>query len=116
MKNLKKSFLVIGSLGAAIAASACCTIPFLLFTLGISGAWIGNLTALHPYKPWFVLLALGFLIGGFIKIYFKPKAACTTGSYCANPSSDRFIKITLWIAAILIGLALVFPYLLKCFS
>lgn len=116
MKNLKKTHFVIGGLAAAIAASACCVIPFLLFSLGISGAWIGNLTALHPYRPWFVLLALGFLIGGFIKLYFKAEGACTSTGYCANSSSDRFTKIVFWIAVILIGIALAFPYLLHFFS
>jgi len=37
-----------GGLRAA-AASSCCILPLALFTVGISGAWIANLTALEPY-------------------------------------------------------------------
>ena len=43
---------------AAILASACCLGPLVLITLGISGAWIGNLAALEPFRPWFIGAAL----------------------------------------------------------
>ena len=39
-----------GILGALIASS-CCILSVVLFTLGISGAWIGNFTRLAPYQP-----------------------------------------------------------------
>ena len=48
---------------AALLASACCVGPLVLVVLGISGAWIGNLTALEPYKPIFAVIALGFIAG-----------------------------------------------------
>lgn len=40
-----------GGIAAAIGAGLCCVGPFLLLTLGIGGAWIGNLTLLEPYRP-----------------------------------------------------------------
>jgi mercuric ion transport protein len=49
------------ALRAALAASACCTIPLALVSLGIGGAWIGGLTALEPYRWLFVLFAAGAL-------------------------------------------------------
>ncbi len=49
------------ALGAAVVASACCTIPLALVSLGIGGAWISDLTALAPYRWLFVSLALGTL-------------------------------------------------------
>lgn len=49
------------ALGAAVAASACCTIPLALVSLGVGGAWIGSLTALAPYRWIFVTLAVGAL-------------------------------------------------------
>lgn len=52
---------VAAALGAALAASACCTIPLLLVALGLGGAWIGTLTALEPFRPFFIVLALGAL-------------------------------------------------------
>ncbi|MCL6483096.1 MAG: mercuric transport protein, partial [Janthinobacterium lividum] len=38
---------------AAILASACCLGPLVLIALGFSGAWIGNLAVLEPYRPIF---------------------------------------------------------------
>jgi MerT mercuric transport protein. len=46
------------ALGAAVGASACCTIPLALVSLGVGGAWIGSLTALAPYRWIFVTLAV----------------------------------------------------------
>ena len=39
---------------AAILASTCCLGPLVLVALGFSGAWIGNLTILEPYRPIFI--------------------------------------------------------------
>ncbi|EBW9243678.1 TPA_asm: mercuric transport protein, partial [Salmonella enterica] len=39
---------------AAILASTCCLGPLVLVALGFSGAWIGNLTVLEPYRPLFI--------------------------------------------------------------
>lgn len=44
----------VGGIVGAIAASACCIAPLALFSLGVSGAWIGNLTACAPYQPYFI--------------------------------------------------------------
>jgi len=49
---------------AAILASACCLGPLVLLMLGASGAWIGNLRALEPYRSIFIALALGALVLG----------------------------------------------------
>jgi len=43
---------------AALLASTCCLGPLVLAALGVSGAWIGNLTALEPYRPLFLGAAL----------------------------------------------------------
>ena len=37
---------------AALAASSCCILPLALFSIGVSGAWIGNFTRLAPYQPY----------------------------------------------------------------
>jgi mercuric ion transport protein len=42
---------------AAVLASACCVGPLVLLSVGFSGAWIANLTALSPYRPIFIALA-----------------------------------------------------------
>lgn len=45
------------ALVSAIAASSCCVLPLLFVSVGISGAWIGSLTALAPYQPIFLAVA-----------------------------------------------------------
>jgi mercuric ion transport protein len=102
--------LAVGGILAAIGASSCCVLPFALFTLGISGAWIANLTALAPYQPLFVAAALLFLGVGFWRVYRVPKVACAEGSYCARPASTRVARIGLWTAAVLVAVAVTFPY------
>lgn len=87
--------LAAGGIVAALGAALCCVIPFALFTLGVSGAWIGNLTALEPYQPTFAAVALGFIGYGAYRVYWKPKVACADGSYCARPTSNRMAKIGL---------------------
>ena len=105
-----KSIAAGGGILSAIAASSCCAIPLALFMAGVGGAWVGNLTALAPYQPVFVAVALGFLATGFVLVYRKPKAACAEGAACATPHSDRLTKMGLWFAAGLVVLALLFPY------
>ncbi len=98
---------------AAIGASSCCVIPFALFTLGISGAWIGNLTALAPYQPIFIGVTLAFLGAGFVMVYRKPKAAdCAEGTYCARPKWRRLSQVGLWAATAIVAVSLAWPYLL----
>ena len=90
----------------AVLASSCCIIPLLLVTLGISGAWISNLTALEPFRPYFAALALVFIGLGFRHVYFRPEAECAEDSYCARPQSAIVTKTVLWAATLLVLLAL----------
>ena len=102
--------LAAGGILAALGASSCCILPLALFSLGASGACIGNLTALAPYQPFFVAAALGFLALGFWRVYRRPKMECVEGSSCARPGSNRMAKIGLWTAAVLVLAAVTFPY------
>lgn len=110
------SLLSVGGILAALGAATCCVVPFALFIAGVSGAWIGNLTALKPYQPLFVGIAVVCLGFGFYSVYRKPEAAdCAEGSYCARPSSGRNAKIGLWLAIVLTVIALGFPYVARLF-
>ncbi len=104
--------LSIGGILGGLAAASCCVVPFLLFLAGIGGAWIANLTALEPYRPYFAAAAIGCIGYGFYRVYRKPAAPCAEGSYCARPASDRFAKIGLWSATVIVLIALVSPYVI----
>lgn len=102
-----------GAALAAIAASVCCVGPLVLLGLGIGGAWVGNLTALEPFRPYLIGLTAVFLGFAFYRIYGRKNAeACEPGSYCANPKSDKINKISLWAVTILVAGLLAFPYLI----
>ncbi|WP_188819884.1 mercuric transporter MerT family protein [Novosphingobium indicum] len=105
-KDAPSNWLATGALIGAGLASACCVVPLLLVTLGISGAWIANLTALEPYKPYVAAVTLAMLGYGFWHVYFKPKPACEDGSYCARPESARTTKAVLWLGLAIVILAL----------
>jgi mercuric ion transport protein len=106
----RQALAAAGGLVGAVAASSCCVIPLVLFTLGISGAWIGNLAALAPYQPIFLGIALGFLGYGHYLVYRKPRTACAEGAACARTLPRRTVKAALWIATFLTAVAVVFPY------
>jgi len=99
-------FAAASSIIGAVLASSCCIGPLVLVTLGVSGAWIGSLSALEPYKYYFAAMTLGFLGLGFWQTYRKPKVACEEGTYCANPVSSRITKAALWTASVLVIAAL----------
>lgn len=105
-EDRKKSWFAAGGVIGAVLASTCCIAPLALLMLGVSGAWIGTLTALEPYKPYFAAVALVFIGLGFRQVYFKAKPACVDGSYCAKPQSALIAKTALWLATALVLLAL----------
>lgn len=102
----RKTLFAAGGFIGAILASVCCVGPLVLLTLGISGAWIGTLTAFEPYKPIFAVIAIAFIGLGFRQVYFKSKPTCEEGSYCSRPESALITKTALWLATVLVVLAL----------
>lgn len=99
---------------AAILASTCCLGPLLLVTLGVSGAWIGNLAALEPYRPLFLLTAgLALFFAG--RRIFRPTRPCRPGEVCAAPPVKKAYRILFWIVTSLVLVAFLFPYLLRLF-
>ena len=104
-RNDKQGWLAAGGLMGAFLASSCCIVPLVLVTVGISGAWIGNLTALLPYKPIFTAISLGFIGLGFWYVYFRQKPVCEEDKFCARPQSSFLTKTALWAATFLVTLS-----------
>lgn len=108
-----RGVLVAGGL-AAILASACCLGPLVLIALGFSGAWIGNLTVLEPYRPIFIGVALVALFFAGRRV-FRPLPACKPGEVCAIPQVQATYKLIFWVVAVLVLIALAFPYIAHWF-
>jgi len=80
-----QKFLAAGGVIGALAASSCCLVPLVLFGLGVSGAWIANLTELAD------------------------------GQVCARPLSNRIVTSGLILATILVIGALALDVLAPLF-
>jgi len=99
---------------AAILASACCLGPLALLALGVSGAWIGNLTALESYRPVFIVVAAAALVVAGRRIW-RPQSVCAPGEVCAVPQVRRVQKLLFGVVVALVLIALAFPYVAPWF-
>ncbi len=113
--SLEKASLIGGALGA-IVASVCCLGPLVLVTVGISGAWISNLVAFEPYRPYAIAVALVSMVLAYRKIYAAPAPeACEPGTLCAVPETRRVYRVMFWVVSAMVVVALVFPYVARFF-
>ncbi|MFZ3327608.1 MAG: mercuric transporter MerT family protein [Methylocella sp.] len=101
-----------GGILAAIAASSCCIVPLLLFGLGVSGAWIGNLTRLAPYQPIFVAITLACLGYGYWLVWrARRRTDCAEDAACSRSLPNRVVSIALVAATLLVAAAIAFDFL-----
>ena len=105
-----QGLMAIGGLLGALAASSCCILPIVLFGLGVSGAWIGNLTQIAPYQPYIIAATLAFLGGGYWLVHRSSQAACTDGDVCSRKLPNRLVRSGLVLATLLVVAALGFDF------
>lgn len=96
----------------ALAMTSCCILPLLLVSFGVSGVFIAQMSALYAYKWYSFALGTAFLGYGFYKAY-RP-VRCADGT-CARPVDRRVMRGVLWLAAVVMTVALLFPYLAPAF-
>jgi mercuric ion transport protein len=106
-----QNLVAAGGLLSAVAASSCCIVPLVLFSLGVSGAWIGNLTGLARYQPIFVALTLACLGCGYWLIWRARRTACAEGAACTRPLPNTVVTIALVTATLLVVAAVAFDFL-----
>src|SRR5262245_60629008 len=93
-----QSLLAAGGVLGALAASSCCILPLVLFSLGVSGAWISNFTRLAPYQPVFIAATIACLGSGYWLVYRASKVTCADGEACARPMPNRLVRLGLILA------------------
>lgn len=98
------------AVGAALAASICCLGPLVLVSLGATGAWIGSLSALEPYRPLFMVATVGFLGLAFFRVYRAEPKTCEPGSACEKPATKQVTKVGLWLVTLLVLGLFASPY------
>lgn len=99
---------------AAIGASVCCVGPLVLLTLGIGGAWVANLTAMEPLRPWFIAATLVFLGLAFRRLYLQPQV-CEPGTACADSTVVKRQRFIFWIVTAALLALLSVPWLAPFF-
>lgn len=104
-----------GGILGAVAASSCCILPLALFGLGVSGAWIGNLTQLAPYQPCFIAFAVANIGFGAWRVYKARQVVCEPGMACARPVNTKIVTSGFVLSALLVGAALSFNYVAPYF-
>lgn len=97
---MKETLLAAGGVVSAVASSTCCIVPLALVSAGVSGAWIGSLTALATYQPYFVAAAIACLGVGFWMVYGRAEKDCDSGA-CSTGQAGRLIKSVLWVKGVL---------------
>jgi len=108
MKN-QTNWSIAGGVMAAIGASVCCVGPLLLLSIGVSGAWIANLTALEAYRPIFITaVIIAFAFAGW-KL-FRTEQKCDPSTACAVPVVRQRRQIVFMIAASIALLLITSPY------
>jgi mercuric ion transport protein len=104
-----------GGLAAAFGSAVCCSGPLVLASFGLSGA---ALSAWRPYRPIFVLVAVGLLWLAFRMQANSHAASCDeraeagmTGGACscADPARARRTRAALMVLAALSILLLISP-------
>jgi len=107
-QGLSKGTLL-ASIIAGIAASTCCLGPLLLLTLGVSGSWIGSLSAMEPFRPYLMGLTLLLLGLAFRKLYLVPQS-CAVDAPCATPTNLRRQRAIFWVVTVAVLAIMAFPW------
>jgi mercuric ion transport protein len=79
-----------------------------------TGAWVSNLTALEPLRPWLIGATLLFLGLAFRRLYLRPQV-CEPGTACAEPIELRRRRWIFWIVALGLLALLSVPWLAPFF-
>ncbi|MBL1293081.1 MAG: mercuric transport protein [Thiotrichales bacterium] len=104
---------LVGGLLAGIAASVCCVGSLILLLLGLGGAWVSYLTALEPYRPVFIAIAVIALSIAYLRIY-RPKSgeSCKKGKVCATLKVSRLYKRLFIGVVFVVIISITSPYLI----
>lgn len=110
IENKKTRWSIAGALTAALASTACCTIPLILVALGVGGGALSTLRSFGPYRPIFMIVAVGALFYAWRRMETAAKRSCEDG-VCADPRTLRRNRIIFWSAALFTALMLASPWI-----
>lgn len=87
MRDTSATLLTLSGLAAAFGVAACCGLPFLLATAGLSSAWLAAVALFAaPHRPLLLTLAALCLAAGAGLLWRRqPSDSCATGALCSKP-------------------------------
>jgi hypothetical protein len=68
---------------AALLTASCCALPIALSLAGLSGAWLGQLSSLAPYREWLQAGAL-LVLGAAWVIHFAARRHARQAASCGR--------------------------------
>lgn len=102
----------LGSLVPSFLVSTCCLGPTLYVLFGVSVGGLSIFTPLDPYRPFFMLAAIGLLGYAFYHLYIRPpQFDCVADGRSALRTSRFFF----WAASFVFVVAALYPVALPCF-
>jgi len=107
--SMSHSFMMAGSVIAAIGASLCCTLPIIFALTGFS--ILGASAYFNTLRPYLLVVTFGLLGLAFYHAY-RPllQSACAPGTACSAPLNRRPTRIVLWLVTVLVVAMATFPY------
>ena len=96
------AFSFVAGIGAA-AAGSCCALPLALASVGIGGAWLGNLGTLVLYRPYILSVAvIGLALGWTLSVRKLRRRTCESDSSCGKVATNRWTFGVLTISTLLV--------------
>lgn len=94
----KETIISLGAMAAALLAATCCIGPVIFVLFGASFAFLGKLSFMEAFRPYFLALA-GLMVGySFWKLYLKK-------TDCACPADIRIRRISrliFWVGLVVV--------------
>ncbi len=105
---------------ASLLAASCCVVPTLFVVFGVSAGSLSFLSALEPYRWYFLAvayIAVGYsLYKLYLKNWVKEKLLKKPAIECACEEPDwtqKLSKGVTWVALVLLIVATFYPYVLE---
>jgi mercuric ion transport protein len=111
--RLSHALMAVG-VASSLLASTCCVIPLVLVMLGITGAWMVNLTALRPLTPVFTVIASAAIAwAGYL--IFRPATSDASAGDACDINARKLTRRIYVAAALFASVLLLFPFLAPMF-
>ena len=97
--------LTVAGLAAAFGVAACCALPLLLISLGLSTAWLGGVASFaEPNRNVFMIFAALALGAGAFFLWRQQRHAATCGpnGVCTPPAVRALTLIGLIVGVVLL--------------